>query len=248
MRIGQYEFRPRPGLTIVALTVLCLFLGLAAWQMNRAAEKQVIQDKWEQRAESSPLELRRIEGELEGMQYRAVRAIGTYQRDRQYLLDNRVRNGRMGFRVITPLELADGGIVLVDRGWVAEASPDVPAEDITPPAGEVRVQGVLAPPPDVGLRLGPPSEPGAEWPRPIQYVDVDQVASELGSSIAPYTLMLDAEEPGAFDQEWEPMTMQPATHYGYAFQWFALAVVLLALFVGLNLKRPAANGDTEETK
>ena len=50
---------------------------------------------------------------------RAYRPAGHFRPDRQFLLDNRSHAGEPGYEVLTPLELADGRALLVDRGWVA---------------------------------------------------------------------------------------------------------------------------------
>ena len=63
-------------------------------------------------------------------------------RARQILIDNKVHDGRAGYHVVTPLVLADGRAVLVDRGWVA-AGRDARAScrRSPPPAGTVTVRG-----------------------------------------------------------------------------------------------------------
>lgn len=246
MRIGAFEFRPRPVMTVLTVLLLAIFLGLSAWQLSRADYKEQLEAEWAERAEAAPLSLNRIAGTLEGMQYRPAYVRGKYDEGRQYLLDSRVRNGRVGFHVLTPMELARDEIILVNRGWVEKDGAATPAADIAPPPGEQTARGILAPAPGVGLRLGPPSPPDAGWPRAIQYVEMERIEDELGQPVAPYTLVLDEGEPGAFKPDWYLMSMGPATHYGYAFQWFALAVALMVLFVVLNTRRVAQRPSEEE--
>ncbi len=94
--------------------------------------------------------------------WQRVVVTGRYDPAHEILARGRTVNGRVGFEVITPLTLADGSSVLVDRGWVppaeggAGAAPNVPAT----PTGEVTVVGRVhqpesgaRPPDDFGGRL-----------------------------------------------------------------------------------------------
>src|SRR5207245_11512055 len=80
--------------------------------------------------------------------YRPVRLRGQWLAERTVFLDIRQMNGRPGFFVVTPLRLADGGAVLVQRGWVPRDLAQrtrLPAIDT--PAGERELQGRIAPAP-----------------------------------------------------------------------------------------------------
>jgi surfeit locus 1 family protein len=52
-------------------------------------------------------------------------------------------------------------------------------------------------------------------------------------------LLLDPEAPGGYVREWTDFGFPPQRHYGYAVQWFALAIAALVVFVVVNRKRPA---------
>ena len=55
----------------------------------------------------------------------------------------------------------------------------------------------------------------------------------------------DPQQPGAYRADWEPDMMGPQTHYGYAFQWFSLAVALVILTVIASYRRTGANNDND---
>ena len=54
---------------------------------------------------------------------------------------------------MTPLALADGRVVLVNRGWIAQQASRAELPEAPPPAGEVTVRGRLALPPAGYLEL-----------------------------------------------------------------------------------------------
>ena len=73
--------------------------------------------------------------------FRPVTARGRYDGRRQFLIDNIVRQGRNGFFVITPFRLDEGGLLLVNRGWIAQDARRQPVDDIGVDDGARRIEG-----------------------------------------------------------------------------------------------------------
>ena len=53
-------------------------------------------------------------------------------------------------------------------------------------------------------------------------------------------------QPGAYRADWEPDLMGPQTHYGYATQWFALAVALTILTVVASYRKRELSKDRSQ--
>ena len=117
MAAARRRFRPGVPATIFAGFFLPLLLALGTWQVDRAGEKQALFDDFAAGGEAVALEAN-SRGLEELRRYAPVRAMGRYLADRQFLLDNMVAGGQAGYRVITPLLIAEGHAVLVDRGWL----------------------------------------------------------------------------------------------------------------------------------
>lgn len=233
-----YQFRP--PLWSIAGTVLVggLFLSLGSWQLHRGQSKQALQDSF---AVESPSEVLMLDSKApppEMLMTTRAAANGRYDERRQLLLDNQTRARVPGYRVWTPLQLADGGWLIVDRGWVA-ANPDrgvLPAIDVS--TAPRRVQGHWRPLPQPGLRLATKPCEATGFPRVMSYPTQDDLACVLGAPVAAGVLLLDAAETDGYVREWTlPNPVPPARHYGYAAQWFAFAATLLFLFLKLNLRR-----------
>ena len=79
--------------------------------------------------------------------------------------------------------------------------------------------------------MGEPFAGATDWPRHAVYPDASDVAAELGEAVLPFVLLLDQKEPHGFVRQWEPEEMAASRHFGYAFQWFAMAAVLSALLI-----------------
>ena len=199
-------------------------------------------------------------------EYRRVRLEGRWEGKRQFLWDNRAHAGRAGFEVITPFRTVGGALVLVNRGWIApgasRAPEDRPDVSLPPAATEARIEldGLLSRP-SKGFASGPALIADGPWPQLLQYLDYAAISEALGEPIvaalvqartAPDTSGFAGEAPvdeasslpgtssagrtALLTPNWRPAASGPEKHYGYAFQWFAMATALTVIFVVLNLR------------
>ena len=249
LRIGKRSFAP-PAWT-VGLTALglAIFVSLGYWQLGRAQEKRALLEAFASGGEDIVDATGRGFDEL--ARYQRVRLRGTYDATRQILLDNMPSAaGRPGYRVLTPLERADGrGWVLVDRGWVPLGSTRDDLPNVAVGAGERELTGTLDGLPIPGVRVGPAASPGAtSWPRVLLFPTEADVESALGVAIESRIILLDAGVQDGFEREWRPaLGFGPERHLGYAVQWFAFALVAIVMFVALNLKRAGPEEDALES-
>lgn len=226
MRIGPFSLRLVLIPPLVAM--LALLVGLGFWQLDRAEQKQARLAALAAAREARPVDITAGAPGSEAL-FRPARLRGRYDAAHQFLLDNQVRNGRVGYRVLTPLRVAAAApAVLVDRGWVPAAADRAQLPEIPAPGGSVAPQGLVYGGPSVGLRLGPPAASG-DWPRRLQYLDFGYVAEVLGYPIRDYVLRLDPDAPGGYARDWPQPALGPERHLGYAVQWFSLAAALLVL-------------------
>jgi surfeit locus 1 family protein len=225
--------------TLAALAMSLLTARLGWWQLDRAAQKRAAQAAVDQRAALPPIEqLAPLAGTADAEQHhRALRLSGRWLPAHTVYLDNRQMNGRVGFYVVTPLQLADGSALLVQRGWLAR---DFQERDrvapVPTPEGEVIAAGRIAPPP---VRLYEFS--GAEAGRIRQNLDLDAFARETGLRLRPVSLLL-ADSPASVGdglrRDWPAPAAGAAKNHGYAVQWFALSALILALYVWFQLIQP----------
>lgn len=219
-----------------ALLLVPLFCALGNWQLGRADEKRVIGERWEQQRRQEPVPLVGLGLEPETLAYRPVLLEGEFLKGRDFLLDNRIRDGRYGVEVISPLRLNSGGLVLVNRGWLVgdPYRQSLPVVDGIP--GQQRLRGYVYVPPGESFTLGDIAGDAA-WPRLIQAVDPVDMFKMLGEAGWPYTVRLNEDSPAALIADWPLVNVQPEKHEAYAAQWFSMAVVLalFALWRNTNL-------------
>ena len=242
------SFRPSPGLTIVVLVLLPIFLFLGWWQLQRAEEKRQLQAQYDALAKDDPVSISRYQESAEALRFHRVRARGVYEPRYQILLDNRVHQGQAGYHVLTPLRIEDSDMrVLVNRGWVPLGESRDRPPKIETPSETVEVTGVATLPSEVPLKLVAPPAAGS-WQLVWPYLDIQSYRAATGYAVQPVVVLLDPQSPaGGFDRHWTRLDSGVAVHQGYAFQWFALAMALLAVYVYLGVRAArSSDGDNEQ--
>lgn len=221
---------------LFAAIFLPLTLKLGFWQLHRAEEKRQLLAVYQQREMAAPVALGELPAAADHFYVRAV-VVGRFDNSQPLLLDNRVRHGRPGYELISPFKTAAGDWLLVNRGWLAggldrQVLPQIAAVD-----GQQTIVGYLYRSPGEQVMLGEDLWSEGAGPRVIQNASPDKVAGKLGLPLYPYSLRLDADQPGAMETGWMIVNVQPGKHTAYAVQWFALAItlVLLTIFANSNL-------------
>jgi cytochrome oxidase assembly protein ShyY1 len=231
--------RPSWAAVVLACAGLVFFLGLGCWQVDRAHQKERLFAAFAGAHDAPPIplaEARRVH--VADERHPHVGVTGHYDARHGYLLDNQFRGRRVGIVAYAPFLPADGSQpLLVARGWLAR-EPDGKMPRVPPvPRGEQYLRGLYAPPPGSGLRLGNalPNQPG--WPKTVLYIDTGEVGADMGRTLDERILQLDPDASSAFVRDWRPQVFPPARHYGYAFTWFAFALLTVGLFVGMHWRR-----------
>ena len=164
----------------------------------------------------------------------------SYDPGRQVLIDNiSSAEDRAGYYVITPFELAGGGWVLVNRGWVplGASRADKPRIDVSSDVREIH--GRTDNLPRAGIQMGdrialaPPYPVVANFPT---RAEIAGLLHETRWSNAAQVILLDAAEPDGYLREWRPPGFPPMRHIAYAVQWFGLAAALAVIYVVTNLR------------
>lgn len=227
--------KARRGMALLAaLLAAALTARLGVWQLDRAQQKLDLQAATEAEAARPPLGNAAL-GTPDQLHRRVVLR-GTWVAERTVWLDNRPMDGRAGFYVVTPLRLAGrADAILVQRGW---APRDPARRDHLPPlqtpSGEVEVAGRLAAAPSRLYELGEGSAGAIR-----QNLDPVKFAAETGLPLLPLTVVQTAgADDGGLLRHWPAPDLGLHKHYGYAFQWFALCALILALYVWFQHLRP----------
>lgn len=222
-------FPPVAGAIFIAV-----FVALGLWQLDRAAEKKALLAQFDdQDAYTAVSELSDLP------QYERVETSGEFLPERQILIDNIITDGRPGYYVITPFKPdVVGPVLLVNRGWVPKSMGSDELPDLSMDGGGYRkVRGLVGRLPRVGIRPGEAFAEHGAWPRIAVYPTAAEIGAELGLNVMPQILLLSPDADEGYRRHWQPNVSGPATHYGYAVQWFAMAATVIGLIVWQFRKR-----------
>lgn len=225
----------------LAVLAIASFAGLGTWQSRRAVEKQAMLDAAAHVLEArDPVPLAAAADGARRRDYDWSSGTGQFDPRGPLWLDNQQRDGRAGVRAYRVFVPDQGEPLLVDLGWLPlPGHRTMPA--IERPAGSVVVRGLLTLPPSTGLALGEGiMRQGDGWL--LTRVDTSRISAVLGLSppLAPRVLRLDPALRIGYGRDLQLLanTLPPDKHRGYALQWFALALTVLATALILTFRRP----------
>ena len=247
--VGRRVFSPSWLMTVATLCLLVLFVSLGRWQWTRAEfKREIVTEFATQSGAVVPLGSRST---TELPRFSQVEITGRWDKERQFLLDNRTRAGRAGYDVLTPLRLDDNRWLLVNRGWIPfegyrDRIPDVRSKLDANMNERVTVIGRLDDLPQAGLAGGraAPATSGS-WPRVTSFPTVPQLeaamvtAGELEPRLEERWLLLSDADPAGYLRQWQPFAAGkgPEQNWSYAIQWWSFAILLLVLYFPLNLRK-----------
>lgn len=226
---------------ILVLAALAILLSLGTWQVERLYWKEGLLADIAARRAASPVPLAQIEAiEKTGgdVEYRRVSVTGTFDHahERHFFA---TFEGRTGFYVYTPMTLADGRVLMVNRGFV----PYEMKEPATRAAGEVSgeqsltgyARSRLAQKPSFAVPDNDPAKNIFYWK------DLDVMASSAGldaAKVLPFFVDIDAsvKNPGGYPVGGVTQFDLPNSHLQYAVTWYGLAAALVAVVIGMMLR------------
>jgi cytochrome oxidase assembly protein ShyY1 len=225
----RFRFRLVPFIATVLLVALGIALG--NWQKSRADQKTALRDRMAQRSAQAPLVLGAAPASLAALEYRRVSVTGEFVPNWPVFLDNRPYQGRVGFYLVMPFRITNSDMhVLVARGWLPRDPADprkLPA--YATPAGQVTIEGTVTGSVGHLMQLGTPArlQPGAI----VQNVTPADVAQASGLAVQPFFVQQAGPQEAGIVRDWPLPSTGIEKHQGYAFQWYALAVMAGLFFV-----------------
>lgn len=220
---------------LVALLVALACIALGRWQWGRYEDKAARKDRVEQHYSATAVPVTEVLGAEPvplDREWTRVEARGEYL-PHDLLVRNRPRDGVYGYEVLRRLELSDGAVVVVDRGWIpnspqgATVRPEVPA----PPAGEVTVTGWVKP--------GEPSLDRDPIEGQLSSINLDEAAAGWkGAELLGGYVIREAEAPAATQTpaDLDAPDVGIGPHMAYAIQWWLVAPAVFG-FVWIAVRR-----------
>jgi len=203
---------------------LAIVLGLAAWQIARGLEKTALAAAREERMRQPPLSTV-TDATLD---FTRLSLTGRMDADRSFLVSS-----AGGAQVFSPLRTSDGAF-LVNRGRIPLPMRSAALPPIATPAGEVTVTGVAWPnaPP---TRLAANETWPSGWPKRVRAINIARMAAAVAAH--PREIRLEPGSAGVLQAASLTWDYAPGTHWGYAAQWLAIGLAVVAGYVVVGKRR-----------
>jgi len=213
----------------IVLVVVMILLGF--WQLRRHEERATFNAAVRERSQEAPRtpdDILALDPDVTNLEWYPVIAQGTYLADEDLLLVNVSQDGRAGVDPVSVLQLADGRVLVVNRGFIplTETAP-------APPRGEVTVIGRLRASNE--RKRGELSDAATGNLREIQRIDLDRLSTQLPGPVLPFYVDLLVSTPA--DDPMLSRVADPAltigSHLSYTGQWwiFSLCAVIAWVFI-----------------
>jgi surfeit locus 1 family protein len=231
----RFRFKPIPLVATILLVALGISLG--NWQARRATEKIALQAQLSERSREAPQVLTGGTSDVP-QEFRRVSVRGQFVAGFPVFLDNRPWQGRAGYYLVMPFKIEGADqYVLVARGWLPRAAGAVgQLPHYRTPAGVVAIDGIMR------LDLGRVMQLGAATPvapnAMVQNLALPDVAHASGLPLLPFFIQQTGPQADdALVRDWPAPALGVEKHQGYAFQWYALAVMAMLFFIITGLRR-----------
>lgn len=223
---------------MAVLAIMCIGFGI--WQWQRLGEKQALIATVEDRATRDPVALPPLDEwvalDPEVYNFRPVKITGEFITGNTVMVFTSIANPKgarqgVGYWVMTPFALEEGGTIIVNRGFVPQSTKnlfDGSDESTTPPQGQITITGLT--------RVSEKSNtftPGPDVAERIEYIrSISRMSAMMDADLAPFAAFyLDqaASAPDALPQGGETVMHFPNRHLEYVLTWFAFAATAILM-------------------
>ncbi|MEZ8686560.1 SURF1 family protein [Vibrio splendidus] len=249
----EHKFRSKGFWIAVVLTVVSVgaLIKLGLWQLERGNEKLRYEQQLSERAQQSSRSLDAVisdwkdsriqeQGASEQLSLNGLKVDVELETPSGLvvLLDNQVNQGTVGYVIYMLGEvrfkdenesLVAEKQLLIDLGFVAASNDRRELPQLGNTTLPIKMSGRL-----YTRSVNPLShELGLEntTPKRIQNINITALSEYTGQAVFPFVFQPQSLESWPYELLWRPTAMKSEKHFGYSFQWFVMAAVLLFLML-----------------
>lgn len=254
------QFRPTLWATLAIIPALAVLIGLGVWQLQRLDWKEALIEIRAERVISPVIDLvprtrvdvirdpgnfemrlppqagiDAIAGDIAQYEYRPIRLAGQFRHPAAMHLVSRTRKGAAGEHVLTPFALVQGGVVLVDRGWVPPRQSNNATREYDRPQGRLMLEGYIRLFAVPG-RFTPDNDPATDtW----FWLDPDAMSTAVGEEVIGsfYVQAAPVDADGVMPAGSIPEIALRNPHLHYALTWFGVAAALIGVYLAAHITR-----------
>ena len=212
---------------IFAIIFAPITFSLGLWQIERAAEKDNIIEKFNE-LQNNPH--KPINTEDKFANWEPISSYGTFT---QFIIleDNALLDGQAGYKVYQYFRFEENSGVFVNRGFIARGRLKNEVPEITTPSGQflIKVSDLYK---NSNAFVKNIEESDKRIIQEFNIGLISNVYPELrADNIRPYIFNLDKNDQFKFKEIEKPINMSSDKHIGYSIQWFGLCLALIVLTI-----------------
>jgi len=238
--MSNYKFRPALWPTLAALAGIAITVALGNWQLGRGNEKSALAERIKSTNRDALIAMPAAAIKAADVAWHRVEVHGRFEPKYAVFNDNRVLHGVAGYHVVMPLRIGDSDrFVLVNRGWIAGTNTRSQLPQVVTPPGGVTIVGLATVPSRRFLELSTKVAEGNVW----QNFTLERYRAAVPIAVQPVVIQQENDLGDGLQREWGAPDLGIEKHYGYAFQWFALAAAILIYYLVIHVGKRAQKLD-----
>lgn len=210
-------------------------VNLSLWQFHRLDARKTFNSEVKERSSLSIVDVSTLDtSDPLSVEWRPAGVTGTYLADEQVLILNRSQGGIAGMNVLTPLLLADGRAIMINRGFIALSATPPSA-----PTGPVEVVGTLRASEE--RTTGQATEASGELTEFFR-LDINRLQQQIDPELIPVALVAERSRPADSSvlTPVDPPELSEGPHLSYAIQWLIFSTAVIVGWV-LAVRKSIAN-------
>lgn len=235
---AKHNFHPSKLSVTIMLLGLTLLLGLAGWQVWRLFEKNALIAHVNTQLAQPHQPLTYTPRTATNLDFKKVRVQGEWLGIQNLAMSPRTYKGDVGYHLVAPLRLKDGGVLLVNLGFVPQG------KQIAPSVWQARatIRGILRDMPVQKPWSFKGQQPSNNQGQQVWFwFDLPTMAKYLGvNRLAPVVLYADRMKG---DDNYPIAGQAPLKirneHRNYALTWLSMALAWLVIWVAQTCKAGA---------
>lgn len=227
-------FKPKFIPTLFTVPAFLVLIALGTWQVQRLQWKNSLVEEVIARSEKPATLYEGQEINIKNQEYQRFLLTGIFDhsRERHLYTGPKIIKGTPGYNLFTPLILASGSEVLVDRGWVPKDKKQQDKRPETLTEGEVTLETMLHKGETPGL-FTPENDPARNlW----FWVDVNAMLDKESGQKIYFRILKNKTPQTGFPLAGEASIEQRNDHLQYAITWYSLAIILIVIYVVFHMK------------
>jgi surfeit locus 1 family protein len=223
--------------TLFTIPAVLFMLGLGTWQVQRLAWKTALIDARSAALAAPSIPLPETRDAAESLDFHQVDVNGVFDHAKELYIGAFDARGIEGFQIVTPMTLATGQTLLVNRGFVPGVRKNPAARPEGQVTGPTELRGILRLPNPPKGWLVPQNRPGDNF---WFYVDIPAMAATVGlDRVLPFYVEAGpAPNPGGFPIGGQTRIALPNDHLQYAITWYLFALTLTVIYFIYHYRKP----------